>query len=480
MTLKKYLAIAAAGGLIPFASAQAQGTPTAPPAGTPIPAPEASQNLTPRIQPKVPPVETPPPISISPLPGTSPNSVKPITAEEAGLIALKHQPQIAIARGALQMAHGSTLIAADLLLPGVTVTTGYLQAYQLNFGGGEAEAGGRGTSAGFTSSASVGQLLFDFGRTLDTVRENEALERSRGFALTASESDSVYAAKQAFYTYVQALRSIDVAQANLNDDQGNLALAQARLNTGLGLPGDVVTAQTTVAQAVVALLNSKNAAAQDEVALALSMGVDPRTPLVPAESQERPIGTDDTNALVDQAIKQRPDIREEEESLRAAGYAVSVARKYLLPSVSVSAGLSSSGPTEPFSDRFATYGVSLTWSPLDIVGYRGRLAEAEGQRTQAQGELQLEIQTVQGQVVEAYLNDKYAEQQVTTSRNELANATEGLRIAEGQYRAGTVTFVTVINAEANIATARSDLVNANAQLQQARAAMQHALGHSLS
>jgi outer membrane protein TolC len=228
------------------------------------------------------------------------------------------------------------------------------------------------------------------------------------------------------------------------------------------------------------LLNAKNTASQDQVLLALAMGIDPRTPLVPAASAEKPIGVTDTNALVDLALKQRPDVRQQEENLRAAGYAISIARKALLPSVSLTGGITSNGPDDPFASRFASYGVSLTWQPLAIVGYRGQVEVAESQKATAQAQIQLEVQTVQGQVVQAYFNDKYAQQQVAVSTSELANATEGLRIAEGQYKAGTVTFVTVIDAEANIATARSDLVNADAQLQLARAAMEHALGRPLS
>lgn len=462
--------------LVSLASAQNN------PAQVPPP-PVGSQGLTPPIQPKLAPVQTPTPVAVKPPSGALLVPATPITAEEAALIALKHQPQIAIARAAIQAAHGRVLEAADLLVPGVTINTGYLESYQLtrNSSSSGSGSGGSGSrnSAGFSSSISASQLLFDFGRTLDSVRQNEALERASGFALTAAESDTVFSVKQNFYSFVQALRNVDASQANLDDRQSNLALAQARLNSGLGTPADVVTAQTNVASATVSLITARDAATQAQVALALSMGVDPRTPIAPADSSERPLSTDDSNALVDQALKQRPDIREQEENLRAAGFGVSVARKSLLPSVSLTAGLSSNGPTQPFSNRFASLGVDLTWNPFDFVGYRGRMSVAEAQRATAQAQLQQSVLSVVAQVTQAYLNEKNAEQQVAVSTSEVANATEGLRIAEGQYRAGVVTFVTVIDAETNLSTARSDLVNANASLQQARAAMEHALGRAL-
>jgi outer membrane protein len=438
------------------------------------PPPESTQGLTPPIQPNLVPVQTPPSVAISPPPGAQ-TSTKPITAEDAGLLAVKHLPQVMIARAALKAARGRVLTAVDLLIPSISVNTGYLNEYYLNNGG----SGRVFSNTGFSSSVTLSELIFDFGRTIDSVRQYQSLRNASGFALTAAESDAAFAAKQNFYAYFQALQNVDVAQANLSDTQSNLDLAKARLNSGLGTPADVVTAQTNVASSTVSLITARNAATQAELALTLSMGIDPRTPIVPADSAEKPLSTNDSNVLVDQALKQRPDVREMEANLRATGFEVSIARKALLPSVSLSAGVATNGQLQPFSTQAASYGLTLTWNPFDVVGYRGKLDIAEADRMTAQANLQQMVLTVVSQVSQAFVNEKNAEQQVAVSTSELANATEGLRIAEGQYRAGVVTFVTVIDAETNLSTARTDLVNAKTNLQTARAAMAHALGTPL-
>jgi outer membrane protein len=121
----------------------------------------------------------------------------------------------------------------------------------------------------------------------------------------------------------------------------------------------------------------------------------------------------------------------------------------------------------------------LTWDPFDVVGVRGRVISAQADvETQKQTLIQ-QSQTVVSDIANAYLNIKSSEERITTSQAEVTNATEGLRIAEGQFKAGVATFVTVTDAEANLSLARTDLLTAQASLQLARSAMEHALGKAL-
>jgi outer membrane protein len=440
----------------------------------------AQQPLTPPIQPKVTPVVTPPSIVVPPPPG-APGRPTPITANEAAIIALKHQPQIAIAAAAIRSAHGNVLEAEQLLLPTVAITAGYGRTYSLPFVGTPTTIGLLGQ--GLTTSASLTQLLFDFGKTVDGIREAEANEKSADYSLTMTESDSVLTVKQDFYTYVQDLRAVDVADANIKDRQDNLSLAQARLNSGIGEPGDVVTAQTNLAAATVTLITARTTASTEEVALALAMGIDPRTPIIPKDSEEKDIAIDNVDALVDQALKQRPEIKVQQQLLRAAGYAVSVARKSLLPTIDLTVGTqdvgSIGGSLGYLNPTAVAFAVSLTWDPFNIVGEHGHEEVARASADTARQNLILASQNIVSDISTAYLDIKTAEQRITTSQSEIANGLEGLRIAEGQYKAGVATFVTVTDAETNLAQARTDLVTSTAALQLALSAMEHAIGKPL-
>jgi outer membrane protein len=468
MTLSKPLLISGATFLVALAGAQDQ--------------------LTPPIQPKVAPLVTPPVITLPVPPGPLAVPQTPITAEDAGRIALLHQPQIKIAQASILAAHGNVLVAAQALIPNVGITFGYNKLVTAaDFGGsppttlqGNGTVTGNGTNSGTGWSAqfTLTQLLFDFGKTIDQVRQAELSQKAAEFALTASQSDSVYQVKQDFYAYAQAQGQVTVAEENLKDRQDNLALAQARLNSGLGAPGDVVTAQTNLDSSELTLITNRNSNEIAEVKLALDMGVDPRTPITTGPSKERPIPNQDVNVLANQALKTRPEVKQQEALIRSAGYQVSAAQKGLLPTINI-VGTAEEDPFITPTPRTSEVTLELLWNPLDILGTRGQTEIARASLLTSKQNLIQASQTVISDVSQAFLNLKYAEESLTTAQTEITNAQEGLRIAEGQYKAGVATFVTVEDAEANLAQARSDVVNAEEANELALSQMEHALGQSL-
>ena len=54
-----------------------------------------------------------------------------------------------------------------------------------------------------------------------------------------------------------------------------------------------------------------------------------------------------------------------------------------------------------------------------------------------------------------------------------------MRLAEGRYRAGVGTFIDVTDAQAALLTAQTNRVNAQSAVDQARAALAHAIGAPL-
>ena len=183
---------------------------------------------------------------------------------------------------------------------GGTTTGGATTVTQL---GASSIAAGEGALA----QATLRHLLFNFNHTRNLVRQSEALERAAGHALSGTQLNVVLLVKQAYYQLVQYQQLTRVNEANVANRQSQLELTQARLRSGLGLPSDVVTAQTANAEAVQGL---KVARAQEGVArltLDYNMGIDPRTPIQTVETGERALPSDDANALVLTGLQQRPE-----------------------------------------------------------------------------------------------------------------------------------------------------------------------------
>ncbi|AIE84137.1 outer membrane efflux protein [Fimbriimonas ginsengisoli Gsoil 348] len=452
--------------------------------------PTVPQTQTPPIQPNIAPVPLPPAVVLPGPPSAGGAALqRPLTADEAARIALRLQPSLGIARADILAAQGRTQVARSGLNPQFTANAGYTRVENIrssgSSGGGGGSNGGSnggssggtsGGSSGFTSNVSVNQLLFDFNRTRNAVRQAEALERATTIRLTVTQNDLVFNVKNAFYTFVQNSRLVTVQEANVAARQAQLALAQARLDAGIGAPADVVTATTNLGAAAQSLTQARQTALTSQIALDLAMGVDARTPITPAIAEEPAPNASDVNALIDTALQSRPEIRQIQETLRAANYGVSVARADNSPSVGVSLGIGARGPSDPLATTNATLGINLTWNFGDGGRTSGLIKQARADVLTAQSNLLVTSQTVVRDVAQAYTDLRTAEQRAIIAASQVANATEAVRLAEGRFRAGLTTFIDVTTAQAALVDAQTTSINAEAAVQQARAALRRAVG----
>ena len=529
---------------------------------------------TPPIAPHTQDTPVPPAIVIPPPPApTSDVPGRPITADEAARIALRLQPNIAIARANIAAQQGRTQQVRSGLLPQVSLLGSYTHIETLSTergggtvtpvgtgsgtgttsgsggsvstsgssggtgststggvgilgGSGSGTSGGTGTGStttgsggtGSTSGSSTGggsstgtstgtttgtggattvtqlgasnvatgeglvgqatlrQLIFDFNHTRDLVRQSAALEKAAFQNLTRVQYDLVLQVKQAYYQLVQYGQLARVNEENVANRQEQLNLANARLNSGLGLPQDVVTAQTAKAEAVQQLNISRGLEGIARQNLALLLGIDSRTPIQTADSGEPPITTDDVNALIQSALQRRPEVLQAQEQIRASRYGVSAARSTNAPVISGSLNLTSRGTDFPPGNDSFSISAAIQFSPFDGGLTQGRVKEARANLDASNAALNAAQLAVQTDVTQAYLNLRTAEQRVAATLTEVANAEEGVRIATGRYRSGLGQFLDIINAQSFLLSARTNLVTTQALVEQNRAALTRAIG----
>jgi outer membrane protein len=459
---------------------------TAPCAAGPAPSPPATAQQAPGVPatpappaPNVVETPVPPPVAMPAPPSPPPDMPnRPLTADEAARIALARQPSITVARTGVKAAEGVTQQTRSGLLPTIGVSTGYTHVERLSgqSGAGGTAGGSPGGATGFDAAAVLRQLVYDFNHTRDLVRESRAQEIAATHNLSRAQADVVLAVKQAFYQFVQNQRLVTVNDENVANRQAQLDLANARLKVGLGLASDVVTAQTALSEAVQNLTVARNNASAAQVNLALLMGIDPRTPIQPAESGEPPMPSDDVNGFVRTALGRRPEILQAQATLQANEHALRAARTTNAPAVTTNLGFSGVGDQLFPRNDTLSIGVALQFNPFDGGLTAGRVKQARSNLESAQAQLLNEQLTVTSDVSQAYRDVRSAEQRTAAAGTEVINAREGVRIATGRYRAGLGQFLDVLNAQQFLYTALSNHVMAQAALEQARAAFSHAIG----
>jgi outer membrane protein len=409
---------------------------------------------------------------------------KPLTAEEAAQIALKNNPSIGIAHGQWTSARGNLVSQTAALLPQITLSEGYTRQETLRASGGSGGTGSTGTTGGgggrgngFSGSATLNQLIFDFNHTVDLVRQQEALARSAQHLYTKAQTDAILLVKDAFYTYVQDMALVQVQQANVASAQASLDLAQASLNAGLGAPADVINARTTLANDIQQLLQARATAVTARTTFTQDMGIDPRTPFTASNSTEPAEPAADINTLVNQALLQRPDVLAADEQVRAAQFEVSAAKTFNAPNFNLQVSLTNSGPRDPLANAGLSGFFGVTWPLIDGGEGAGRTEAAHGDLEAAKEQLRQTTLAAIQDVSTAYMNVKTDEERVTVAATQVENATKNVQLAQGQYKAGVTPFVTVITAQAAQVQAESDQATAVANLAQARATLAHSLGH---
>jgi outer membrane protein len=441
----------------------------------------------------------PPPLRIVQVPKAGPillpapsslqeRSKQPLTAEEAASIALALQPNVTIAKAQADSARATFLQTQAGLLPSVTFVSAYTYASTIaGLGTGTGAVSGNnqgGTNASanpnFLNQMVLRQLLFDFGRTRDTVNESKALANAALTSLTKVQADLVFAVKSQFYATQSAQQLVEVSEADVKSRQDQLDLATASYKAGLGPPVDVVTAQTSLAQSTSALVQAENNFVIAKITLAAEMGIDPRTPIMLAASTEHSVelapNRNDLQSFVSEALQHRPEVVLAQQTLAAANYGLSSARKGQAPNLSFVASVGAGGAYDPFANDNFSLGLSLNFPLYDGGLTPARIKQASAGLSQSLAELKAASITVISDVAQAYANLQTADQRVKIDAANVSNAQEAVRLAQGQYKAGVTTFIQVTTAQAALVAAQGEQVSALAAQQTARAQFLRALG----
>ena len=189
------------------------------------------------------------------------------------------------------------------------------------------------------------------------------------------------------------------------------------------------------------------------------------------------------NALLQEALKTRPEILEGDAEIAAARRGIQYARRSQLPSVNLSLNDSYQPDPAAFARQnqgSVTLGVTV---PIFDGGLaRGRLREARGVAASAEVNRRSSVDQVQVDVQQAYIALVQARNRVAVSNVGLSQAREAYRLARVRYNAGVSQQTGISpqlelsNAQSTLAQAQSNQINALYDYNNARAQIDRAAG----
>ncbi len=320
--------------------------------------------------------------------------------------------------------------------------------------GGSAGSGGNSGNSHSTSYSLPFTASWEpdlWGRVRRTVEQQSATAQASAATL---ESTRLSLHAQLAQDYFQ-LRIVDEQKRLLDGTveayRKSLQLTRNQYNVGVVARADVVQAETQLKTAQVQAIDLGILRAQLEHAIALLVGKTPaQFSLAPQPLSMQPPAI--PVGLASQLLERRPDVAIAERQAAAANAQIGVAEAAYFPNLTLSAtaGYQSSTLSKWLTapSRFWSLGPQLAETLFDGGARRAQKAQARAAYDAAVANYR-EVALAAFQNVEDNLAAlRILESEAAAQADAVRAAEESLKIANNQYRAGTVSYLSVITAQA--------------------------------
>ncbi|GGY96418.1 efflux transporter outer membrane subunit [Novosphingobium colocasiae] len=285
----------------------------------------------------------------------------------------------------------------------------------------------------------------------------------------------------AWATYAYDRELLDIARSTADNAQRSVTLTTARLKGGVAPRTDVRQAEQILETARGAVAAQQAALAQDINAVRLLVGGGFDETLLPTSLADvtahlavLPAGTSS------QVLLRRPDVIGAEYDLRAANADIGVARAQLFPSISLTGllGFASNALSSLFtSGAFAATGAAdASWSLFNAGGKTADVDVAKAQRDAALATYEKTIQTAFREVADALADQATLGERLRAAVANTAAAQDTARLTEARYREGVDSYLSSLDAQRSLYTARNTELALRLQVASNRITLYSVLG----
>ena len=384
-------------------------------------------------------------------------SQRPITVDEAVAIALEYQPNILARIGDYAAAKYRVDQALAPLLPqlaaSVSTTRSQTTLLSTNVAGVTAAIPvTRDFGQTLAAQVTLSQLLFDFGKNAAST------ESARKLAEVALENVELQrqlitqAVKQAYTNINFAQRLIRVNEQALQRAELNLRSARGFFEVGTRPKSDVTRAEVDVANARVDVIRARNAERLGRVALNTAMGVAADSPTQVLDSLVYQPTTMDRPALLDEALKRRPEARQARLTAEATDALLKRTFRDFFPDIT---GAAAYGGIRTSLDEAWSATLSLSWSIFDGGNRIARYREARANLEAAQARVKAQDLTISQDVEQTIIAVNEADERIQAAQKAVESAQENFRLAQGRFDAGVGTILELTDAQLALTQAQN-------------------------
>ena len=381
-----------------------------------------------------------------------------LTLAQAHAIALQNHPDIAAANYRAQAEHQVYLQSRAALLPQVSLYGSAVHADSENT---RLMAGGLNNPSVFSRTAvggSLNQLITDFGRSTNLAASSRLQASAAEQGALATRDLVLLDVDRSYFGALQAQAIEAVAHQTLDTRQLLLdrvsILAENKLKSAL----DVSFAQVGLEDARLLLQKAQNDVDSAMAALTTVLGYREQRAFTLADETAVPVpAAADVDALIEQALQDRPELARLRDERDAAERLARSLRDARLPSLSavLAAGASPSHDAH-LPANYSAGGLQLTMPVFTGGLYEARQHEAELRARAAAESLRTLEDLVSRDVRIASLNLNNARERLRTTAQLRRYATTAYELADARYRAGSSSIVELSQAQLELTAAQID------------------------
>lgn len=376
-----------------------------------------------------------------------------LTLDEAVAIALKNNPRLSVERLNGLIADQITTEVRSGLFPNIVANTtaaGALNESRL-------AAGALNNPIiynRYAAGTAVSQLITDFGRTSNLVESARLKARSQQETFQVSRAQVTLAVHTAFFSALRAAGVLRVAEQTVRARELVLDQVSTLARSNLRSTLDVSFSEVNLSEAKLAVLQSRNEQLVSLSDLSYALGYSRPQALEPQDvtadmEKPRPFAE-----LMDEAMRNRPEIAALRLDRDAAARIAAAERKLVMPTVSALANMGVAPVHDDrMRDNYAAAGLNVSVPVFNGSLFSARRREAE-LRVEVLDQRLRELENqIAREVTSASLQAETAFEQIGLTQQLVRQATLGAELAQERYNLGLGSIVELSQAQLNQAAA---------------------------
>ena len=412
-----------------------------------------------------------------------------VTLQAATSIAIARVPSLAAARAQVALEAAALQLSRTGLAPNLSISGSATNTYTQ--GGSETAllttpAGSpvQDTNQSNIASITLSQLIFDGGQIRARI-DAASLTRDATLATYRRSAQSVaYTVATSYYQVLLDARAVAVDVELLHQYEVSERLVRAQIGAGSEAGADLATQLAITASARATLVQAQGTLQIDRVAFATALGLEADIDVLPIDDTQS-LGTALPAATLPAyesaltiAFAERPDFDEAGLTVRSSQAALRAAQRGLSPTVSFagSKGLASSSPGGGAFRNDSSLGIDLSIPVYDQGITRANIASSRASLSIATADAATTRLVVGQDVRQALIGIVSDRATLEQTRVAYTSSLSALRSNQAQYRAGVSTLPALVQAEATLATAATNIVNAIYAERLAQSTLHYAMG----